>query len=160
MAASDPVIFFTPGAWHTSWCFDAVRAELARQGFKTGSVDLPSVVSTDASVGIFEDTAVVRAEIEKLVDAGKDVVLVAHSFSGLACSNAVEGLSYKQRAAKGKIGGITMLIYLTAFAIPVGLSALAALRGVYPEWWNINVRRPERIWPMVSELFFLNVIIS
>jgi len=38
-----PTIMLVHGAWHGSWCWDAVRGALHQQGFATAAVDNPSV---------------------------------------------------------------------------------------------------------------------
>ncbi|ORY72150.1 uncharacterized protein BCR38DRAFT_331480 [Pseudomassariella vexata] len=133
-----PTIVFTPGAWHETWAFDMVRGNLSVLGFPTEAVALPSVGSTNASVGLAEDTAALRAELTTLADAGKDIVMVVHSYGGLVGSNAVEGLDYATRAAAGESGGVIMLIYMTAFASPADASLLDALGGVALPWFDYS----------------------
>jgi triacylglycerol esterase/lipase EstA (alpha/beta hydrolase family) len=137
--STSPVILFTPGAWHGPWAFDAIRKDLGSRGLTTAAATLPSVGSTDATVGLAEDTASVRAEIEKLVNKGREVVVVAHSYGGVPSSNAVEGLNLKDRVAAGEKGGVKAVVYMTSFAIPAGTSLVDGVGGVYPSWWNITV---------------------
>ncbi|KAI0870052.1 Alpha/beta hydrolase fold-1 [Hypoxylon argillaceum] len=120
MTSSKPTVFFSPGAFHTPWVFDNVRSILSSRGFETGAAALLTAGTTDRNIGIYDDAANLHSKLAALVDEGKEVVLVGHSFGGLVISNAVEGLSLKQRASEGKPGGILILIYLTALAIPAG----------------------------------------
>ncbi|KAH6664781.1 Alpha/beta hydrolase fold-1 [Plectosphaerella plurivora] len=154
--STSPVILFTPGAWHGPWAFDTIRKELGGRGLDTGAVTLPSVGSTDPSFGVAEDTAAVRAEIEKLVNEGREIVVVAHSYGGVPSSNAVEGFNLKDRAAAGKKGGVASVIYMTSFAIPAGTSLMDGVGGVYPPWWNVSV--PGFLSPMTPlEIFYADV---
>lgn len=129
-----PTIVFTPGAWHGTWAFDTVRSQLETLGYPTEAVALPSVGNTNASVGVAEDAAALAAELTTLTDAGKDVVMVCHSYGGVVASVAVEGFGYKDRSAAGSSNGVIMLVYMTAFAAPAQTSLLDALGGEYL-WW-------------------------
>lgn len=129
-----PTIVFTPGAWHGTWAFDTVRSQLEALGYPTAAVALPSVGNTNASVGVTEDAAALSAELATLTDAGKNVVMVCHSYGGVVASVAVEGFGYKDRSAAGSANGVIMLVYMTAFAAPAQTSLLDALGGVYLPW--------------------------
>ncbi|RYC79409.1 hypothetical protein BFJ63_vAg17710 [Fusarium oxysporum f. sp. narcissi] len=133
-----PVILFTPGAWHGPWAFDEIRKDLSSRGLSTLAVTLPSVGTKNVNVGVAEDTAAVRAEIQKLVSKGRKVIVVAHSYGGVPSSNAVQGLNIKDRSASGQKGGVVMVVYMTAFAIPTGTSLKEAAGGIYPSWWNVT----------------------
>ncbi|KAI3396012.1 hypothetical protein diail_583 [Diaporthe ilicicola] len=129
-----PTVVFTPGAWHGTWAFDTVRSQLETLGYPTEAVALPSVGNTNASVGVTEDAAALAAELTTLTDAGKNVVMVCHSYGGVVASVAVEGFGYKNRTAAGHDNGVIMLVYMTAFAAPAQTSLLDALGGEYL-WW-------------------------
>lgn len=129
-----PTVVFTPGAWHGTWAFDTVRSQLETLGYPTEAVALPSVGNTNASVGVAEDAAALAAELATLTDAGKNVVMVCHSYGGVVASVAAEGFGYKDRSAAGLSGGVIMLVYMTAFAAPAQTSLLDALGGEYL-WW-------------------------
>lgn len=138
VSKNSPTIFFIPGAWHHPWIFDDVRNVLSTRGYETDSATLVTVGSKNASAGVIDDAVEVRSALLKLVEAGKEVILVAHSYGGLVASNSVQGLSADQRSANGKPGGIIMLVFLCAFAVPVGSSLLMAHGDVYPDWWNVT----------------------
>lgn len=140
--STSPVILFTPGAWHGPWAFDAIRKDLEGRGLDTAAVTLATVGSGDVDAGVAQDTAAVRAEIEKIVSKGREVVVVAHSYGGVPSSNAVEGLGVQDRKAKGVEGGVASVVYMTSFAIPAGTSLMDGVGGVFPSWWNVTVRPP------------------
>ncbi|GJD03679.1 FAD binding domain-containing protein [Colletotrichum higginsianum IMI 349063] len=131
-----PTILFTPGAWHRPWVFDLVREDLAGRGYPTAAAALASVGSTDADVGLDQDVEAVRAVLRGLVDAGRDVVVVAHSYGGVPVANAVRGLNYKDRAAEGRSGGVIMVVYMASFAIPAGESLFDGKE--IPSWLNVT----------------------
>lgn len=69
------------GGLHYGSCWDAVRTELRRQGHRAIAPDLPV---DDDSAGALKWAQVVIESIEREVDgAPEDVVVVAHSISGL-----------------------------------------------------------------------------
>jgi pimeloyl-ACP methyl ester carboxylesterase len=139
MSVVKPTIVFAPGAWHTADCFDAVRNALHARDWPTEAVDYPSVGAEPPSKGVADDVAVVRATLERLAEAGKKIVLIMHSYGGLVGANAVEGLGFKQRSQQGREGGVIILVYLSAFVIPLGKSALDLLGGNYLPWMRVEV---------------------
>ncbi|KAF5262503.1 hypothetical protein FOXYS1_6772 [Fusarium oxysporum] len=135
---SNPTIVFAPGAWHTADCYDVVRKELHAKGWETEAVDYPSVGAEPPTKGLSDDVAAVRAVVEKLVEEGKKVMVVVHSYGGLVGAEAVKGLGLKQRAQEGKTGGVIQLVYLSAFVMPKGASILGALGGQYLPWMRVE----------------------
>ncbi|KAI3544079.1 uncharacterized protein CCOS01_13859 [Colletotrichum costaricense] len=131
-----PTFLLVPGAWHRPWSFDLLRDDLHGRGFSTETVALAGVGSTDVNVGLEQDTAAVRTELQKLIDDGREVVVVAHSYGGVPTANAVEGFNYKDRVAQSKTGGVLMVVYMTSFAIGAG-SALSDGAGSVP-WWDVK----------------------
>ncbi|WYZ40084.1 hypothetical protein EsH8_IV_000425 [Colletotrichum jinshuiense] len=137
-AATLPTVVFTPGAWHGPQSFDLVRAGLTLKGYESEAITLPSVGADPATVGLEDDAAVLRSTLETLADAGKEIVLVVHSYGGMVGSNAVEGLGYQQRVANNETGGVIMMVYLSAFAAPNGTSLLDMLSGEYLPWMRAD----------------------
>ncbi|OHE96938.1 hypothetical protein CORC01_07723 [Colletotrichum orchidophilum] len=131
-----PTFLLVPGSWHRPWSYDLLRDDLHGRGFSTETVTLACVGSTDANVGLEQDTAAVRTELQKLVDDGREVVVVAHSYGGVPTANAVEGFNYKDRAAQKKTGGVLMVVYMASFAISAG-SSLSDGAGL-PSWWDVK----------------------
>lgn len=142
--ASLPTVFFVPGAWHKPWVFDDVRSILSARGYETDATALATAGSPDPSVGLLDDAAKVRSELTKLIDSGKEVLVVAHSYGGIVASNAVKGLGIAERTANGLKGGIIMLVYLAAFIIPANTSLVTAASDASsaghgpPDWWDVS----------------------
>lgn len=138
-AAVKPDILLVPGAWHTPAAFDLVRDQLTRRGFQSTAVPLLTVGPTDPlNQGVPEDAAAIRAELEKLVDAGKEVMVISHSYGGVPAAAAVEGLNLKDRVAQGQKGGVLMVVHMTSFAAKVGTSLMDSLGGNPLPWFNIT----------------------
>ncbi|KAH7011039.1 Alpha/beta hydrolase fold-1 [Ilyonectria destructans] len=132
-----PTILFTPGACHDPWAFDLVRSALSTKGFPTSAVALATVGSPDPSLGLEDDIAAVRVELQRLIDAGNEVIVVAHSYGGIPVSNAVEGLKHDGKAGS-RNGGVIMIVYLTAWVIPVGSKLLDHSGDGLSAHWNIQ----------------------
>lgn len=141
---SRPTIVFAPGAWHTPDCFDIPREELHKRGWETEAVAYPSVGAEPPTKGLADDAAALRSTLERLADAGREIVLVVHSYGGLVGQNALEGLGCKQRQAGGKKGGVIIFVYLAAFVAPKGASIKAMLGGQFLPWMQVDVRTQDR----------------
>lgn len=138
-ASAQPVFVLAPGAWHTPDCYQIVQDKLHAQGWETRAVAYPSVGAEPPTKGAFDDAAAVRAEVQALADQGRQVILVGHSYGGLVICEASKGLGYKQRKAEGKEGGIVLLVFLSAFVVPKGLSLIKMLGGNPLPWMDFQV---------------------
>ena len=91
--------------------------------YPTVAVQLPS--SGNAVTSHLEDTAIVRKALESLIlSESKTVVLVMHSYGGVAGTNAVSGLEATTRQQRGEKGGIVHCLFLAAFLVPKGNSLI------------------------------------
>ena len=96
-------IVLVHGAWHGSWCWDRLRAELAGSGRVTHVVDLPSMASP--ADGLDADAKVVREKVDSI---GRPVLLLGHSYGGIVVSQASVGAE------------VARLVYLAAFMLDEG----------------------------------------
>ena len=65
-----------------------------------------------------------------LLDAGREAVLVCHSHGGVAGSAAVEDQTLADRAARGLLGGVKAVVYISSFAFPEkGMSIMRFIGG-------------------------------
>jgi len=95
------------GAWHGSWCWDAVRDRLRADGIATAAVDNPSVTTPGSDLAADGDN--LRAALDAI---DGPVVLVGHSYGGAVISDA------------GTHPNVERLVYLTAFALDAGESVM------------------------------------
>ncbi|KAF2993668.1 hypothetical protein E8E13_000678 [Curvularia kusanoi] len=138
-AISKPTILLVPGAWMPSEQFDSLKNLLARENYESITVDHPSVGNEPADQTLDTDVANLRNTLTQLIDQdGKEVVLLLHSYGGIVGSCASEGFGTKQRADEGKRGGITAIIFVTAFLLQVGENLLDKLGGNWPAWMDIR----------------------
>ncbi|KAH6613162.1 Alpha/beta hydrolase fold-1 [Boeremia exigua] len=148
-----PTIVFAPGAWHSSECFYPVVERLHARGWSTESVSYPSYGAEPPNKTLIDDVASVRTTLEQLINQGREIVLVAHSYGGLVAANATEGLAKEHQAKVGRKGGVIMLVYLAAFVVPKGKGMADMFGGQLPSWINGNNCIPQN--PV--ELFYHDV---
>lgn len=132
-ASALPTFALIPGAWHSPSHFDLVTTRLRSAGYPTQSLCLPSVGSPNPEeVSTTTDAEyILQNVLRPLVDSGKDVVLVMHSYGGIPGSAAAIGLSKAERDAVGLPGGIIGIVLIAAFIIREGERCVS---GDYPEW--------------------------
>ncbi|KAH9205857.1 Alpha/beta hydrolase fold-1 [Leptodontidium sp. 2 PMI_412] len=136
MSVSAPTLVFVPGAWHLPECFDGVREQLHNSGYKTVAHANPSFGGIAPLKNLTDDISSLQDYIESIIDNGSNVVVVTHSYGGVVGSGAADGLGLAQRTAAGKKGGIIMMVYMAAFALPLGVSLLDAAGGSPVSWWD------------------------
>lgn len=137
--SAPPTFLLVPGAWHSPPIYDLLRAQLTQRGFPSVAAKLVTVGPTDAkNQGIEQDVVSIRSQLDPLVDAGKEVVVVCHSYGGIPTAAAVEGRNLKDRVAQGRKGGVRMVVYMTSFAIPAGTGLLDGLGGKPAPFFNIT----------------------
>jgi pimeloyl-ACP methyl ester carboxylesterase len=134
-----PTILLVPGYWEGPSVYGEVDKLLQDAGYATETAPLISTGRTPPnSPTMDDDTASIREHVSKLVEAGKDVILVVHSVSGLMGSNAIEGLEASKRKADGSTGGVTHIVFLAAGIAPEGFEHTP------PAFIQDNVSEPTR----------------
>ena len=133
MTSSNATITLVPGAFYNPDYFSTFQAQLERRGFHTIAIALLSVGSDDpASCSAQKDADFIRnTAIVPLVDEGKQVVILMHSY-GVIPGSAARGLGEEQRSREGLQGGVVGLIYISAFLVPADTTPLAAIGGSFP----------------------------
>jgi pimeloyl-ACP methyl ester carboxylesterase len=117
-----PIVVLVHGAWEGPWVWDEVRRYLDLARIPSATVALPSVgENTGEPGGPADDVLAISAVLD---DLSGPFVLVGHSYSGVPVTEVA--------AARG---AVTHVVYLSAFAIPVGTSMLDAFGGPPPDWW-------------------------
>ena len=111
---------FVPPAWHTSEIYDDVISRLHSQGYDSVKVELPSLGGKPPAFDFTEDAGIIRDTVKELVGFGKDVVVVAHGFSGQAMGELPMSLSKSDRESRNLAGGVVRLVYVTANLVPEG----------------------------------------
>lgn len=145
-----PTIVLVPGAWQRSFVFDTVQHNLRLLGYPTVLVDHLSTGAEPPTIELSDDVDNLHKVLQQLVDEEKDIVVVAHSYGGVVASCAVEGLDVPTLRRAGKIGGVIMLAYLSAFVLPKGASLMDGLHGQWLPWQKVEVCGPSMADKMTS----------
>lgn len=136
---SKPVLVFLPGAFHGPAIFTAVAERLETNGYDCICLSLLAVVEQNAVKDLNPDIEQVRKTITEIAEKGQEVMLIAHSWSGIVASGAVEGLSKKEREARSQRGGIVKVVFLCAFVPPENVTLIEAFGGTEPDWYDVKV---------------------
>ncbi|KAF4448236.1 hypothetical protein F53441_8343 [Fusarium austroafricanum] len=138
-ASEKPVIAIVQGAWHCPSHYQRIKEALTDKGY---TVLLPNIVTAGKDEDIvgkthLDDVESIRKALQPSLDEGKRIVMVCHSYGGIPGSAAVEGHQVHEREEKGLSGGISHVVYVASFAIPVkGLSLLTAIGGTHAPFVN------------------------
>jgi len=85
-------------------------------------------------VGLKEDAQRIREELTRLVkEDGNDVIVIAHSYGGMVINEAANPEFAKPyRTERGEPGGVLIIIYMTAYAVPIGVNLVTPIGGTPP----------------------------
>lgn len=120
-----PTILIVHGAWHVPESYAKLTAALESSDYEVHIPRLPSVKDVRPPTGdLNSDTNVIRSYAETLIHDGRHVVALMHSYGGQVGTNGLYGLGVEARAAQGLQGGISHLIYMTAYAVPEGTAMM------------------------------------
>lgn len=143
MAASKPTILFVPGAWHKSTCYAPVMKTLNDHGYPTATAELASVGAIPGLETWADDISNISSALCPLVEAGKSVIVVTHSYSSLPAGEAIKPYLVRTRAAAGKKGGVAHLVFISAFVLPRATSLMDALGVTDLPWFDVSASQRE-----------------
>ena len=153
MTKEQPTFVFVPGSWHTPAHFAPLISALAKHQLPSNCVSLPSNSTTSSKdVELKHDVAAVREAVEKLVvKEEKEVLVVMHSSGGMVGSDALLGLSLKERSQLGRRGGVVRLVYIAALIFPEGTQVAPRddLSKV-PSWAQIDENVSSSFLPLLN----------
>lgn len=104
------------GSWHGAWNWYQVETLLELAGQTVTTVDLPAHGIDGANPGTVTLADYAQAVIDRIDAIDGQVILVGHSLGGITLSTVAEARPQK----------IEKLVYLAAFLLPDGVSALEA----------------------------------
>ena len=142
MSAAKPAFVFVHGAWHNSGSWQFVAPALESHGYRARTLDLPGAGkcakppqsylqrppqiemftrehSPSANITQQQRTSAVISLIEDVAEqTDQKVILVAHSLGGITASAVAETIP----------DHLLTVVYLTAFMLPPGMTALEQIR--------------------------------
>lgn len=106
-----PVIVLVQGSFQLPDAYYKLADALKALGYPVVQPPLPSLTDPDkpdfTSKSLADDAVAVRSEVRRLVEQGKRVVVVMHSYGGLVGNEAVtKNLSFTERQSSGLSGGV------------------------------------------------------
>jgi alpha-beta hydrolase superfamily lysophospholipase len=117
-----PTILVVPGAFHKPIHYSKLINKLQLGGYDVLPITHKSSSDKAEDVNIdfshFDDAAAILSKLQPLLNEGKEVVLVSHSYGSLPTTACVEGNTTIERAGKGLKGGIKAVINIAGFAFP------------------------------------------
>lgn len=143
-----PVICIVHGAWHRPFHYINLINPLRSKEYTVVAPALPTtgLQETIGKSTVADCAAVIRTSIKDHLDAGREIVMVSHSFGGLPATDSVVGETVNERREKGLAGGVKAVVYIAAFAPPAPGMSLFKIIGIddesaHPPWWNPKVSR-------------------
>jgi pimeloyl-ACP methyl ester carboxylesterase len=102
--ASNPTIVMIPGAWHSAAGFSQVRHLLQARDHPTVSEQMPALDCVTArDHNLSGDATYIREKLLlPLINEGKDIIVVMHSYGGLCGGQAVAALAGQSSRERGR----------------------------------------------------------
>ncbi|TAQ85843.1 hypothetical protein B7494_g5846 [Chlorociboria aeruginascens] len=135
MASSKPEFILVPGAWHGPESFKITADLITKAGYTWHSVTLPSVTGPPYIQSFDPDVQAIREVLDSVLQTGKDVVMIYHSYGGIPGSEALALYLKEQKEGWGKV---LRLLYCASFILPEGGSLIGALQGKPLPWFLID----------------------
>lgn len=134
-------VVLVPGSFAPADIYTEFVEVLGRNGLETVVIDTPSVGRREGKgpATMTDDVNEISKVVSPLLDQGKEVILVAHSYGGIPTTQSLEKLSQKARSAEGKPGGVKKVVYLTAVILQAGSSNFELFGGKLPDFVSVNV---------------------
>jgi alpha-beta hydrolase superfamily lysophospholipase len=131
-----------PGSFAPAKHYDLFADTLSQHGIASQIIDIPSVGKHHGlpPQTMSDDVAEIVRVVEPLLDAGRQVVLMTHSYGGIPGTQSLKQLSRKAREAEGKVGGVDKIVYVTSVVVQVGVANLDLFGDNLPDSITINVR--------------------
>ncbi|PWY90619.1 alpha/beta-hydrolase [Aspergillus sclerotioniger CBS 115572] len=118
-----PAIVFVAGAWHTPAAYSKFASGLKALGHEVHIPSLPSMNGArPPNADLNTDITLIRGYVESLTEAGRNVVVIMHSYGGQVGTDALVGLGAETRQKDGLPGGVIRLVYVCAYALTEGRS--------------------------------------
>lgn len=112
-----PALLLVHGGGHGNSVYLAeFQKQLEMRGIASVAYRAPSESGFPApGRAMYDDASYYREHIRKLVDAGEDVIIFAHSIGSVVATEAAQGMGKAERQEKGLLGGVVHLIFLAGY---------------------------------------------
>lgn len=135
-----PTLVLVPGAFGTPAGYDKLLPHFEQAGLTTIPGPYPSCDPVDpASATASKDIESLRQSVLlPLIEQGKDVVILAHSYGGVVAGGAAKSLDKPTRKSQGYAAGVVGLIYVAGNITLENESLLEAVGGAYPPFIKLD----------------------
>ncbi|KAA6411149.1 MAG: hypothetical protein FRX48_05461 [Lasallia pustulata] len=114
-----PTIILVHGGWQGPSSFSLLVPRLEKAGYSVFAPTLPSAATKPALPSFDEDVKIVHNALQSVVDTGKEVIVVMHSYGAVSHDDL-------------EAGGVVKLVFLCGMVLPVGGSTWKAEKGNDP----------------------------
>jgi pimeloyl-ACP methyl ester carboxylesterase len=123
---SSPVVVLIPGSFSVAAMYYPILDKLQASGVESYVTTLPSASRNppESPASLADDIDAISNTVRTIVDQGKEVVLLAHSYGGMVASGLPLELSQTHRRKNAQDGGVISIIFLAAIVLPVGRSVI------------------------------------
>ncbi|KAF5670026.1 hypothetical protein FHETE_4709 [Fusarium heterosporum] len=137
---SSPTVVIVPGSFAPPKHYRLFTESLERHDIDSRVIETPSVGRRDPlpPQTMSDDAAAVEKVVTELLDEGKEVVLMTHSYGGIPGTQSLGKLSRKARKAQEKEGGIDIIIYLASVVLQPGVCNMDAFGAAMPDFVTID----------------------
>jgi pimeloyl-ACP methyl ester carboxylesterase len=136
-----PTVVIVPGSFAPAKHYRVFTESLGRHSIDSRVIDTPSVGKRGniPPATMSDDVDEITNVVSKLLDGGKEVVLMTHSYGGIPGTQSLGKLSRKAREAGGKQGGIDKIIYLASVILQPGVCNLDTFGSALPDFLDLKV---------------------
>ncbi|KAI1320763.1 alpha/beta-hydrolase [Xylariaceae sp. FL0255] len=124
-------LILVPGAFGTPGGFEKIIPHIGELQTYPGSYpscDPPDALNANCS----DDIKTLRSTLLSLLDQGKNLIVLAHSYGGVVAGGAIKDLDPLSRKARGYASAVVGLIYVAGNITLEGETLLEAIGGAYP----------------------------
>lgn len=138
-----PTLVLIHGSWHGPICYDPIIKLLqGTHNLKCIAVALPSTTG-NPNATFKDDLDAARAAISSETNAGRDVVVIAHSYGGMVGNSAIKGFAQPRGAvsetsAAATSGHVIGLILIASGCTLAGMAFMDPFFGHPPPSWRVN----------------------
>ncbi|KAL6412950.1 hypothetical protein AUP68_02444 [Ilyonectria robusta] len=147
-----PVILLVHGAWHRPFHYRSLIDALNTKGFTVLAPPLASSGYDDSVDGktYHDDVKRIHGVLLRVLDSGRAVIGVGHSYGGVPLTAAIQGHTIAERTAEGLEGGIASAIYISPTPIlQTGISMYEAGGHQWKTSWFHDVSNTRL--PLISD---------
>jgi len=137
--STKPTVVLVHGAFHSPDCYHLITPKLEALGYPVATVALASVGKTHPNATYLDDVTAIHKVMLPILDEGKEVVVVAHSWGGVPGAASIEGHNIAERSARGEKGGVkSILMIASAVILKKGVSLAETTGTDNVDWVNMD----------------------